>query len=140
MKRPNWKKFLTELAATGNVSAAGEASGIALGEASRRRGEDAAFAAEWEAALEEAADALELEARRRALEGTEKPVFYGGEERGRIREYSDSLLLALLKAVRPEKFRERLEGNGREGVALPGELLTAVNRYYGDPEVGGPEG
>ena len=134
MRSPNWKKFLAELGATGNVTAACEASGVAQAEACRRRGEDAAFAAEWEAALEEAADALELEARRRALEGTEKPVFYGGEERGRIREYSDSLLLALLKAVRPEKFRDRLEGSGREGAPLPGELLTAVNRYYGEPE------
>ena len=54
-------------------------------------------------------DDLELEARRRAVEGTERPVFYQGGEVGYVREYSDTLLIFLLKAHRPNKFRERVE-------------------------------
>ncbi len=44
--------------------------------------------------------------------GTEKPVFgsmgqgLGSGEVGRIREYSDTLLIFLLKAAQPEKYRE----------------------------------
>ena len=67
------------------------------------------FALAWDVAVDAAADALELEARRRAVEGTEKPVFFQGYECGRIREYSDTLLIVLLKANRPGKFRERVE-------------------------------
>ena len=36
-------------------------------------------------------------------------VFYQGEECGRILRYSDSLMMFLLKAHRPAKFRERME-------------------------------
>ena len=69
-------------------------------------------------------DRLEAEARRRAIEGIEKPVFYKGkmcyrdevdpatgERRGTgepllIRKSSDVLLMFLLKGARPEKYRE----------------------------------
>lgn len=73
------------------------------------RESDEAFAAAWDDAIEAATDALELEARRRAVEGTDRPVFYQGGEVGYVREYSDTLLIFLLKAHRPKKFRERVE-------------------------------
>jgi hypothetical protein len=34
-------------------------------------------------------------------------VFHQGQECGQIREYSDTLLIFMLKARRPEKFKER---------------------------------
>ena len=46
---------------------------------------------------------LELEARRRAYEGVEKPVFHAGEECDFIRQYSDVLMMFLLKAHRPDR-------------------------------------
>ena len=46
---------------------------------------------------------------RRALEGVEEPVFYKGERVGVIRKYSDSLLILLLMAKRPDQFRERMD-------------------------------
>ena len=49
---------------------------------------------------------MEAEARRRGVEGTLKPVFYKGEECGQVREYSDTLLIFLLKAHDP-KYRDR---------------------------------
>jgi hypothetical protein len=48
---------------------------------------------------------LEDEAVRRAYEGVERPVFQGGKQVGVVREYSDTLLIFLLKALRPEKYR-----------------------------------
>ena len=51
-----------------------------------------------------AADILEDEVDRRAVEGVEKPVgWHKGKPGGYVREYSDTLLIFLLKGDRPEK-------------------------------------
>lgn len=97
------------LSATGNVSEAALRAGIERSTAYRLYQSTPDFAEAWDASLEVACDALELEARRRAFLGTQKPVFYKGQECGSIREYSDTLMVVLLKAHRPEKFRERTE-------------------------------
>lgn len=73
----------------------------------RWRGERPDFAAAWAAALEHGTDALEDEAVRRAVEGVIKPVFHQGKRVGTLRVYSDSLLMFLLRARRPEKFADR---------------------------------
>jgi hypothetical protein len=70
----------------------------------RHRAKDGKFAAAWERALEDAADVLELEARRRAVRGTERPVYQGGKLVGHVTEYSDTLLMFLLRAARPGKY------------------------------------
>jgi hypothetical protein len=44
-----------------------------------------------------------------AHEGLRKPVWYKGKIVGYETEYSDTLLLAVLKANNPDKFRDRLE-------------------------------
>ena len=53
--------------------------------------------------MDEAADALEREAWRRGAEGVSRPVYQQGREVGVIQEYSDALLIHMLKAHRPEK-------------------------------------
>ena len=70
---------------------------------------DPDFAKAWDDAVERGTDALEDEAVRRAMQGVLKPVYQGGKKVGAIREYSDTLLIFLLKARRPEKFKERIE-------------------------------
>jgi len=40
----------------------------------------------------------------RAVKGTKKPVFRGGEVVGHTTEFSDSMLMQLLKARKPEKY------------------------------------
>jgi hypothetical protein len=57
----------------------------------------------------QAACTLEDEAVRRAHEGLRKPVWYKGKIVGYETEYSDTLLLAVLKANNPDKFRDRIE-------------------------------
>jgi hypothetical protein len=71
-------------------------------------------------AKEMAADRLEEEAWRRAVDGVDEPVgFYRGKPSAWVKRYSDTLLIFLLKALRPEKYRERYEHSGPEGGAIP---------------------
>jgi hypothetical protein len=65
--------------------------------------------ARWDEALEDAADRLEAEAFRRAVRGVDRPVVYRGERVGTVHEFSDALLMFLLKAARPEKYRDRFD-------------------------------
>jgi hypothetical protein len=106
------RRFLDHLARTGNVSAAARAAGYSRHTLYAWRRQDAEFAETWNDAVIEAVDALEQEARRRAVEGIEQPLVHGGKfvrhEDGSIatiRQYSDRLLEFLLKALRPERFR-----------------------------------
>jgi hypothetical protein len=70
------------------------------------RKQDPGFASAWEEAEESAADALEAEAWRRAVDGVPEPLISAGkvvhDDDGQalaIRRYSDILMLALLKAA-----------------------------------------
>ena len=54
---------------------------------------DAEFASAWDDAYAAGADTLAAEAQRRAVKGTNKPVFYLGKPVGHITEYSDTLLI-----------------------------------------------
>jgi hypothetical protein len=111
--------FLNELVHTGNVSAAARKARIhrdtayafrQLADGPTPNPEAAAFAKAWDAALKEAIDALELEARRRAVEGVLEPAgWYKGKAGGKVRRYSDTLLVVLLKAHRPAKYRENVK-------------------------------
>src|SRR5437588_5892570 len=67
------------------------------------------FKAAWDEALESGTQTMEQEARRRAVDGMDKPVFQGGRLVGTVREYSDTLLIFLLKGRRPDMYRERFE-------------------------------
>lgn len=126
--------FLETLQATGNVSGSARAAGIDRTTAYEHRGRHPDFASRWEAAVEEATDGLETEARRRAVEGVEKPVYQGGELVGTVQEYSDTLLLALLKAHRPDKFRDKFQGAIQVG-GLPGAPPVKVEGKDADPAV-----
>ena len=46
---------------------------------------------------------LEDEARRRAVDGVDEPVFQQGKQVGTIRKHSDTLLIFLLKGIRPQE-------------------------------------
>lgn len=99
--------FLKVLEETGCVKYACKLSKLPRQTAYDRRATDSAFAAMWDAALEKGTDALEDEAIRRASLGTERPVYQGGKKVGTVQEFSDTLLIFMLKARRPEKFKDR---------------------------------
>lgn len=138
--------FLEALSGTGNVSAAARAAGASRSGAYALKAADAGFAAEWADALETAVDALDAEARRRALEGVEVPHFHQGRVAGTVRKYSDSLLMFLLRAHRPERYRDRPAGGSEsdedveEDLAAAREALAARIARLGlgpDPEAEG---
>ncbi len=82
-----WRALFFEmLRKTGNVSAAARHAGRARVQLYRLRKQDTAFAALWDDALEEAADWLELEALRRAMDGTEEGRYFRGGRR-KLRGY-----------------------------------------------------
>lgn len=105
--KKGWREpFLAALGDYGNVCKAAKRAGIHRSVAYRERSADGEFSAAWDAAVKLGTDALEDEARRRAVEGTLKPVFQGGKRVGSVREYSDALLIFLLKAHKPDVYRE----------------------------------
>lgn len=63
----------------------------------------------FEKARKMAADVLEDEAHRRAVNGYEEKVFYKGKKIGTITRYSDTLLTLLLKGAKPDVYKERVE-------------------------------
>jgi hypothetical protein len=90
--------------------------------------DDSEFAKAKDEAEKEAIELLEGEARRRAEKGVLKPVFYKGERCGSIREYSDSLMMFLIKAKKPE-YRDKVTNE----VVTPNGGLN-VNVYNLTPE------
>ena len=105
------EKFLDGLGKSCNVSKACKLAGIARNSAYLWRDDDKVFAAEWDKAIEQAADLLEEEAIRRAKDGVKKPVYRGGRLVGYVTEYSDTLLIFLLKGAKPQKYAERKDLN-----------------------------
>lgn len=89
---------------------------------------DETFKQLFDNACEIAAAALEDEAVRRAYEGTVKPIFQGGKKVGNIREYSDTLLIVLLKARMPDKYKER---TSNEHSGLGGKPLQVSSSLEG---------
>lgn len=112
------EKFLATLTETGSVTAACASISVGRTSAYERRAERPAFAEAWDSALDEYADKLEREADRRAVEGTTKPVFYQGFRCGEVQEYSDSLLMFRLKALKPDKYRERTQTEQTGGLTI----------------------
>jgi hypothetical protein len=115
----DWRqKFIEVLREIPNPSEAARRAGVSRGHAYRVKGTDEEFAQAWLAALEEGVDKAEREAWRRGVEGVPRPVYgnMGEDDKGRklgtgivgiTPEFSDRMLELLLKAHRPDKFRER---------------------------------
>lgn len=98
--------FFTAIENGHPVNAACAMAGYARRCVYRWRSADPIFAARWRDANAVAVDLLADEADRRGRDGFDEPVFYKGEQCGAKRRYSDGLLLARLKALRPEQYRE----------------------------------
>lgn len=105
---------------TGSVSAGARAAGVSRTLAYKRRREDHAFAAEWDAALDCALDDLEGALRKRAVEGVEKPVYYGGKQCGSSVSYSDNLGMFLLRGRRKDVFGDGKGTSERDAIPDPG--------------------
>ena len=89
-KGRDWRpRFLALLREFGVVTYAAEGAGISRNTAYRYRNQSEVFAAQWDDAIEASINVLEQEARKRAL------------------KKSDTLLIFLLKSLRPSVYQER---------------------------------
>jgi hypothetical protein len=102
--------FLVAYSLLGVVSYAANSAGIGRG-AHYEWLEEEDYKRAFARAEEIAGDVLEFEARRRAVEGTKKPVYQGGELVGYVTEYSDMLMALLLKGRRRRVFGDQLDMN-----------------------------
>lgn len=124
-------RYIALLRKTGDKSVSARAIGFGPVTIKRHRDEDPAFDAECEEATEEAADALEAEARRRALDGLEREKWIGPAEGGRFvteLHYSDTLLIRLLEANKADKFanRSKTEVTNPDGSLVLNEVDLAA--------------
>jgi len=113
-------RFIEALGSGATVSEACDEVGIGRRTAYDHRQRDEQFALRWADAIERGTEELETEAKRRAMDG------------------SDTLLMFLLKARRPETYRERTEirhagGPDRGPVSWP-VMRALQERAAGDPE------
>jgi hypothetical protein len=103
------ERFLKAFAEWGNMSAAAKAAGVSRTTVYDWQEHDQEFALAFKQADLQATESLEREAWRRAREGTAEPVYQHGKQVGTIQRYSDNLLMFLLKARAPERYRDRVD-------------------------------
>lgn len=125
----NQKRFLAAFSVAGSIVIASRWSKVHRQSHYNWMRDDATYPPRFEAAEKAASRSLEDEAVRRAAHGLKKAVWYKGKVVGYETEFSDSLLLALLKGNNPEKFRERatFEHTGKDGKPLLD--LASVRAY-----------
>lgn len=103
--------FLRALSTGASVTAAAKAAGILWNTLYRWRRDDAAFRATWDDAARAGEDAkaakLDEALMRRAVEGTDEPVFHAGEEVGTRKRYSDPLLMFGIRELRERRKASR---------------------------------
>jgi hypothetical protein len=121
------RTYLEALSVTGIINYAAAAARVARSTVYYWLGDDPDFARRHEEAITESTERMEQEAWRRATQGVEKPVYYKGEQVGSIREHSDTLLIFMLKARKPETYRERVDVDAkvRQQLTLAPDDLTA---------------
>jgi len=114
--------FLRVLSECGSVLEAAKACGYTSSSYMQKyRAEHEDFAEEWAHAVDAAADRLENEADRRAVEGVSEPIMYKGAVVGFKQNYSDALLMFRLRGLRPDMYRENARGgdvNVNFGIAV----------------------
>lgn len=123
--------FFAELAATDHVQKAVAKSGLPSRTVYSWRDNDPDFAQRWTEARERYVDGLEAEAHRRAVAGTDKGVWHQGVQVGSEKQYSDSILLAMLKAKRKREYGDasKIELTGADGGPVKTEETpTAIGR------------
>jgi hypothetical protein len=127
------RAFIEALADSGSVVTAARAVDMSESSAYRlRRAPGAeAFDRAWSAAIDAASKKLLDAAFERALVGTDEPVFdRDGNRVGRRLRQSDRLLMFLLRAYGPDRFRDA----GRDRIASPAATPVAEALVHLHPE------
>lgn len=152
--------FLAAFAFTGNLSLAAERSGVSRNLHYDWLRDDTDYQLAFADAQKMAVEQLEAEARRRAVEGCRRLKFHQGEviqvptgktitvqeknDLGEIfetekpemefyteHEYSDTLLIFLLKGAAPQKYREKVEDRVQVDVIFKGYASFNPSAHFG---------
>jgi hypothetical protein len=138
IRERNQRAFLAAFRENGNVTQACIAAGIDRKLHYWWLEQDESYPERFEDARLEAAEGLEFEARRRAVEGLRRYRF--NSKTGAVlrhpetneayyeHEYSDMLLVQLLRANLPQKYRDRQEISGPNGGPITVETLSPEER------------
>jgi hypothetical protein len=141
IQHPKKRAFLEAFSQCGTITHAAEAAGIDDSTYYTWATEgyaqyDPEFVKAMEKARKAATENLIKEARRRAVEGVQEPVFHKGEVVGYKRRYSDNLLMFLIKGEEPEKYADysKVEKTGTTVI----KFVHSVPRP--EPEQNGSQG
>lgn len=129
----DWKPaWLEAFEKTGMVMQACKIAKVGRSTVYDARQRDETFALAWADVEEATTERMEREAYRRAVEGVHRDVFHRGQVVGAEQHYSDTLLIFMLKARRPDKYRENLhvEHGGRvtQAIELPVDAAERSRR------------
>jgi hypothetical protein len=89
---------------------------------------DESFKAALAEAVEDSTQELEREAIRRAAEGWDEPVYRANGEVGVVRKYDSTMLIFLLKARRPDVYRDNVDVRHSGSVEVKSDLADALDR------------
>ncbi len=118
--------FLEALHNGASISSAAKSAAYGRTSIYQWRKDNPDFAFAWDEAVDCGTDLLEDEALRRAKDGVDEPRFYEGKVCGYVRRYSDTLIIFLLKARRPEKYRDRLVAQHQGADGGPARLKKTL--------------
>lgn len=109
--------FFAELEKHGQITRAARIARLDRASVYELRASNPEFNTRWVAALDTYADTLEAAAHQRAVEGTDKGVYHQGVLMSTEKQYSDTLLLAMLKAKRRREYGDssKVELSGPDG-------------------------
>jgi hypothetical protein len=103
------RAFIAAFVNNGAVVHAARAARVSRSVVYHWRRTDESFERRFQEALEDAADVIEAEARRRAVDGWQEEVYQQGRLVGTVTRYSNTLLALLLRCRRPEIYGTRLK-------------------------------
>lgn len=129
------REFLAAFSEMGVLKTASMIAGTSVGTHKKWVLENEDYAEAFELAKQQACETLEAEARRRAVAGVKRYRFYKGKpiidpvskQPYYDLEYSDTLLILLMKANMPEKYKDRTETtvNGNMNNNIDAKVLLA---------------
>jgi hypothetical protein len=122
------QEFLTAYEDTGNVTVACKKVKLPRRTFYNWIANDTAFKTAFDESNQIAVGLLEDEAHRRAVDGVKEGVFYKGRRVAYQQKYSDTLLIVLLKAHAPERYKDRTstELTGKDGKPIKTEVTHHV--------------
>lgn len=127
---PKKRAFLKAFAETGNITDACKASKIPRSTYYVWTEQDDTFVAACGLAKQTAIENLESEARRRAVTGVPKPIYSrDGKLIDTVWDYSDTLLIFLLKGAAPDKYKDRIAHEHKLDEAVQAAVRQLAAQY-----------